>query len=148
MVASRLQVKPLWSRRTVGSMLQKREAKRVKGFFRAALLTSLSCSEPTDPLDEVEKAYMNWVMSSLHIARISRRRSQAFRFPSNTWSLQSFPPTCIESLLTVCEEEFWVLHDSLIGMSEMHCRTKNDANSRRRRGALPFFCIWRREAHG
>ena len=124
MVASRLQLKPLWSRRTVGSLLHKREAKRVNGFFRAALLTSLSCSEPTDPLDEVENASTNWVMSGLHMARMSRRRSQAFRLPSNTWSLHSFPPTCIESLLTVCEEEFWVLHDSL-GMSEMHCCTKN-----------------------
>jgi hypothetical protein len=97
----------------------KREAKRVKGFFRAALLTSLSCSEPTDPLYEVENASMNRAMSGLHMARMSRRRSQAFRLPSNTWSLQNFSPTCIESILTVCEEEFcWVLHDSL-GMSEM-----------------------------
>jgi hypothetical protein len=91
MVASRLQVKPLWSRRTIGSLLQKREVKRVNGFFRAALLTSLSCSEPTDPLDEVENVSMNWIMSGLHMARMSRGTCTVFT------SGKSKPTTSTES---------------------------------------------------
>jgi hypothetical protein len=53
-----------------------------------------------------------------------------------------------ESLLTVCEEEFWVLHDSF-GMRVKCSVAQNiDASSRRKKDSLPFFCVWRRETHG